>query len=60
MSSEQEADAYLVAFFCEILSDNLIPESKEEAIKDKQWFKAMQTEYNTLVENNVCLIVDNQ
>ena len=36
-----------------------IPKSTEEAIKDKKWYEAVKTEYNSLVENNFWDLVDN-
>ena len=43
-----------------MINDNVIPKSTEEAIKDKNWYEAMKTEYNSLVENDAWELVDNQ
>ena len=37
----------------------MIPKSTE-AKKDKNWYEAMKTEYNSLVKSNVWELVDNQ
>ena len=47
---EEEADLNSIAFLSELINDNLIPKSTEEAIKDNNWFEAMQTEYNSLMK----------
>ena len=56
----QEADLNPVAFLNELINDNAIPKSTEEAIKYKNLYETMKTEFNSLVENNVWELVDNQ
>ena len=49
MSLQQE-DLNPVAFLGEIINENVISKSAVEAIRDKNWFEATQTESNSLVE----------
>ena len=57
---EQEADLSPGAFLKELVNDNLIPKSTEAAIKIKFCYEAMKIVYNTLVENNIWELVNNQ
>ena len=57
---EQEADLNPEALLIELINENVIAKLTEEAIKDKNWHKAMETEYSSLVENSVWELVDNQ
>ena len=57
---EQEADLNPVAFLNGLINENVIPKSTEDAIKDNNWYEAIKTEYNSLIENNVWELVDNQ
>ena len=57
---EQEANLNPVAFLNELINDNVIPNSTEETMKDKNWYEEMKTEYNSLIKNNVWEFVDNQ
>ena len=56
---EQEEDLSPVAFICELLNDNVVPKSTEETKEHKKWYEAMQSEYNSLIENDVWKLVDN-
>ena len=57
---KQKADLNPVASLNELIIDNVIPKSTEEAIKDKNCYEAMKLEYNSLDENIVWELVDNQ
>ena len=57
---EPEADLNLVAFLNKLKNDNWIPKSTEKALKDRNWYEAMKTENNSLVENNVWELADNR
>ena len=43
----------------EIVDQNLLPKNAKEALKNENWKKAMQDEYNSLSENKVWDLVEN-
>ena len=49
-----------VAFLGEIVNNELLPKSIDEAIRDKNWYEAMKLEYNSSVENKVWELVENK
>ena len=49
-----------VAFLGEIVYNELLPKSIDEAIRDKNWYEAMKLENNSLVENKVWELVENK
>ena len=57
--SDGDRDLYPVAFL-EIVNNELLPKSIDEAIRDKNWYEAMKLEYNSLVENKVWELVENK
>ena len=46
-----------IVFLSEIVDQNLLPKNAKEALKNENWRKAMQDEYNSLSENKVWDIV---
>ena len=57
---EEKTDLNPVVFLNELIIYNVIYNSFEEAIKNKNKYEAMNTEYKSLVENNFWQLVDNQ
>ena len=47
---KQEADLSPIENLGELMNDKFLPKATEEAIKDKIWPEATQTEYKSLVE----------
>ena len=58
--SDGDIDLNPVAFLGEIVNNELLPKSIDEAIRDKKWYEAMKLEYNSLVENKVWELVENK
>ena len=58
--SDGDRDLNPVAFLGEIVNNELLPKSIDEAIRDKNWYEAMKLEYNSLVENKVWELVENK
>ena len=58
--SDSDRDLNPVAFLGEIVNNELLPKSIDEAIRDKNWYEAMKLEYNSLVENKVWELVENK
>ena len=58
--SDSDRDLNPVAFLGEIVNNELLPKSIDEAIRDEKWYKAMKLEYNSLVENNVWELAENE
>ena len=56
----QKAALNPVAFLSQLINDNVITESTEEAKKDKKGYEATQTKYRSLGENIFWELVDNQ
>ena len=48
--SESERDLHPVAFLGEIVNNEFLPKSIDEAIRDKNWYESMKLEYKLLVE----------
>ena len=42
-----------IVFLSEIVDQSLLPKNAKEALKNENWRKAMQDEYNSLSENKV-------
>ena len=42
------------------MNNELLPKSIDEAIRDKNWYKTIKVEYNSLVENKVYELVENK
>ena len=57
---DSEGDLHPVAFLGEIVNNELLPMSIDEAIRDKNWYESMKLEYNALVENKVWELVENK
>ena len=55
-----DRDLNPVAFLGEIVNNELLPKSINEAIRDKNWYEAMKLEDNSLVENKVWELVENK
>ena len=50
-----------IVFLSEIVDQNLLPKNAKEALENENWRKAMQDEYNSLSENKVWdLVEDNE
>ena len=58
--SDSDRDLKPVPFLGEIVKNELLPKSIDEAIRDKTWYEAMKLEYNSLVENKVRELVENK
>ena len=58
--SDGDRDLNPVAFLGEIVNNELLPKSIDEAIRDKNWYEAMKLEYNSVVENKVWELVENK
>ena len=57
--SDSDRDLNPVAFLGEIVNNELLLKSIDEAIRDKNLYEAMKLEYNSLVENKVWELVKN-
>ena len=58
--SDSDRDVNPVNFLGEVVNNELLPKSIDEAIRDKNWYEAMKLEYNSLVENKVWELVENK
>ena len=47
-----------IVFLSEIVDQNLLPKNAKEALKNENWKKAMQVEYNSLSENKIWDLVE--
>ena len=48
-----------IVFLSEIVDQNLLPKNSKVALKNENWRKAMQDKYNSLTENKVWDLVEN-
>ena len=55
-----DRDINPVAVLGEIVNNELLPKSIDEAIREKNWYEAMKLEYNSLVENKFWELVENK
>ena len=58
--SDSDRDVNPVAFLGEIVNNELLPKSIDEAIRDKNWYETMKLECNSLVENKVWELAENR
>ena len=58
--SDSDRDSNPLTFLGEIVNNELLPKSFDEAIRDKNWYEAVKLEYNSLVENKVWELVENK
>ena len=58
--SEGDKNSKPVPVLGDIVKKELLPKSIDEAIRDKNWNKALKLEYNSLMENKVCEFAENK
>ena len=58
--SDGDRDLIPVALLGEIVNKELLPESTENAIRDKNWYETMKFEYNSLAEKKFWELVENK
>ena len=58
LENEVNKEMSEIVFLSEIVDQNLLPKNAKEALKNENWRKAMQDKYNSLSENKVWDLVE--